>query len=71
MVRDWFRCLLREEAEERRLPEMGLPYVKKTVEVVLRPGRQGGPSLWGASLVRCIGSFREKVVGFAAKKLQP
>ncbi len=44
-VRDWFRCLRREEAEGRRQPEMGLPLVKKTAEVVLRPGRSGGPSL--------------------------
>ncbi len=29
------------------------------------------PSLWGACLVSCIGSFREKVVGVSAKRLQP
>ncbi len=29
VVRDWFRCLRREEAKGRRLPEMGLPLVKK------------------------------------------
>ncbi len=42
VVRGWFRCLRREEADGRRLPEMGLPLVKKTAEVVLRPGRSGG-----------------------------
>ncbi len=31
----------------------------------------GGTEPWGACLVGCIGSFREKVVGVAAKRLQP
>ncbi len=38
-------------------------------EVVLCPGRSGGLSLWGDCLVGCIGSFREKVAGVAAKRL--
>ncbi len=38
------------------------PFGEKMTEVVLRPGQSGAPSLWGACLVGCIGSFREKVV---------
>ncbi len=45
--------------------------VKKTSEVDLRHSRSGGPNLRSASRVRCIGSFQEKVVGVAAKRLQP
>ncbi len=40
----------------------GTPFGEKTAEVVLRPGRSGGPNLWGACLAGCIVSFREKVV---------
>ncbi len=29
VVRGWFRCLQREEAKGRRLPEMGLPFGEK------------------------------------------
>ncbi len=71
VVRSWFRYLRREEAEGRLQPEMGLPLMKKTVEVILRPGRSGGLSLLGVCLARCIGPFGEKVVGVAAKRLQP
>ncbi len=35
------------------------------------PGQPGGPSLWSACLVGCTGSLQEKVVGVAAKRLQP
>ncbi len=47
----------------------GLPFGKKTAEVVLRPGRLGGPSLRRVCLVNCIGSLQEKVVGVAAKRM--
>ncbi len=43
----------------------------RTAEVVIRPGRLGGPNLWVACHVGCIGSFLEKIVGVAAKRLQP
>ncbi len=43
---------------------MGIPLVKK------RQWTVGGTELLGAYLVGCIGSFREKVVGVTAKRLQ-
>ncbi len=35
------------------------------------PWPVGGTEPWGACLVGCIGSFQKKVVGVAAKRLQP
>ncbi len=35
------------------------------------PWPVGGTEPWDACLVGCIGSFQEKVVGVAAKRLQP
>ncbi len=47
----------------------GPPFGEKTAKVVLHPGRSEGPSLWGACLVGCIDSFKEKVVEVTAKKV--
>ncbi len=63
VVRGWFRCLRREEAEGSRQPEMGLPLVKKTVEVVLRPGRSGGPSLEVLALSVALVPSRRRLSG--------
>ncbi len=71
VVRGWFRCLRREEAEGRWQPEMGLPLVKKNGRGSPSPWPVGGTEPWGAWLVGCIGSFQKKVVGVAAKRLQP
>ncbi len=65
VVRNWLRCLRREEAEGRRLPEMGLPLVKYD-----RGHGQLGGSL-GCLPCRLHWYLPKKVAGVTAKRLQP
>ncbi len=57
VVRGWFQCLRREDAEGGRQPEMVLPGVKNG-RGSPSPWLVGGTEPWGACLVGCIGSFQ-------------
>ncbi len=66
-VQDWFPCLRREEAEWRRLPERGGPLA----ELVLRPGRSGGPSLGVLALSVALVPSSRRLSGSPRRSCNP